>query len=431
MRIRTSEIARAVDGALHGDDVECDGADFDSRTIRPGQLFVPLEADRDGHEFIPAALGRGAAAYLTRRPAGAGTAVVVDDTAAALLRLGAWARTRLPDDVVGITGSVGKTSTKDLAAAAVGAGRRVWANRRSFNNDQGLPVTILDAPDDTEVLVVEMGMRGFGEISRLCEVARPRIGVVTMVAEAHSERVGGVEGVQRAKSELVRALPHGGVAVLNADDPRVAAMAGWTDADVLTFGEEAGADVRLTDVRLDARARPSARLCSPWGEVDVRLAVSGRHMLANAAAALAVAGVLGVDLAAAAANLGDAELSPMRMHLIEAPSGALVLDDSYNANPTSMRAAILALSELPAHRRLAVVGVMAELEDAAQRHQEISELAADLGVELRPVGTDLYGSPPVDDATAIAGLGEGDAVLVKGSRVAGLERLVRRLVDRG
>lgn len=432
MRILASEIAHAVGGVLHGPDVECEGADFDSRTLAPGQLFVPLEAERDGHEFIPAALERGAAAYLTRREPGTtgatGTAIVVDDTAGALLRLGAWARRRLPDDVVGITGSVGKTSTKDLAAAAVGAGRRVWANRRSFNNDQGLPVTILGAPEDTEVLIVEMGMRGFGEIARLCDVARPRLGVVTAVAEAHSERVGGVDGVQQAKAELVRALPADGVAVLNANDPRVLAMAGWTDATTVTFGEGAGADVRISEVVLDELARPACTLDTPWGRVPLRLAVSGRHMLHNAAAAVAVAGVLGVDLGAATTAVAGAALSPMRMELITAPSGVVVLNDAYNANPTSMRAALRALADLPARRHVAILGLMAELEHPAEEHRRVAERAAELRIELRPIGTDLYGVPPLDDAEALAGLGDGDAVLLKGSRVAGLERLVRLLV---
>ena len=165
-------------------------ASFDSRTIRPGQLFVPIVADRDGHDFIATALAAGAGAYLTARPPDApgGTAIVVDDTSRALLDLARWGRARLPGPVVGITGSVGKTTVKDLAAAVLRTRWRTAANERSFNNDQGLPVTILGAPDDVEVLVLEMGMRGLGEIARLCAVARPTIGVVTTVAEAHSER---------------------------------------------------------------------------------------------------------------------------------------------------------------------------------------------------------------------------------------------------
>ena len=195
MRLLASQVAEATGGTLVGPDVELDGASFDSRTTRPGQLFVPIVADRDGHEFIGAAAERGAPAHLTSRPAGlpasAGTAIVVRDTSAALMDLAAWARRRLDIPVVGITGSVGKTSTKDLVAAALGATRTVTANERSFNNEQGLPVTILGAPDGAEALVVEMGMRGFGEIARLCAVAAPTVGVVTAVAASHTGRVGG------------------------------------------------------------------------------------------------------------------------------------------------------------------------------------------------------------------------------------------------
>ena len=192
--------------------------------------------------------------------------------------------------MVGVTGSVGKTSTKDLIAAALGATRRVTANEHSFNNEQGLPVTILGAPDEVEALVVEMGMRGFGEITRLCDVGSPTIGVVTAVAAAHTERVGGIEGVVLAKRELVEALPPHGTAVLNADDHRVAAMASHTEATVVTYGR--GGDVRIGALDLDDFARASFDVESPWGARRVRLAVSGVHMASNAAAAIAVAGLV-------------------------------------------------------------------------------------------------------------------------------------------
>ena len=226
MRFSAHSAAADAGGRLDGSDATIDGVSFDSRSLRPGQLFVPLVAERDGHDFIGTALERGASAYLTSRPelALGGTAVVVDDTLQALMRLGSTHARRFGGTIIGVTGSVGKTSTKDLAWAALAASRRTWANERSFNNDQGLPSTVLNAPDDTEVMVLEMGMRGFGEIARLCNIAPPHIGVVTRVAEAHSDRVGGLDGVARAKAELVQALPANGVAVLNADDPRVLAM---------------------------------------------------------------------------------------------------------------------------------------------------------------------------------------------------------------
>jgi UDP-N-acetylmuramoyl-tripeptide--D-alanyl-D-alanine ligase len=435
VRFRASDVAAATGGRLVGDDVELDGASFDSRTLKAGSLFVPIVAERDGHEFIAAAARAGAAATLTSEGSGlaaaAGLAAIeVVDTSAALMELAAWATRRLDAVVVGITGSVGKTSTKDLAAAAVGAGRRVAANDRSFNNEQGLPVTVLGAADDTEVLVLEMGMRGFGEIARLCAVAPPRIGVVTAVAAAHTARLGGIDGVARAKAELVVALPHDGVAILNADDDRVAAMASLTPARALTFGASPAADVGFEELTLDELARASFRLRSPWGSADVQLRVSGRHMAGNAAAAIAVAAALGVDVAAAAAAVSEAELSASRMAVHRLTSGAVVIDDAYNANPTSMAAAFDALAAIPASRRVAVVGVMAELDDADAAHRAIADRAAELGIELIVVGTDLYGTEPcADPVTAAAPLGRGTAVLVKASRVAGLDRVAIALLD--
>ena len=418
-------------GSLSGPDVTIDGVSFDSRSIEPGQLFVPIVAGRDGHEFIADAMRRGAAAYLTSRPPEGGTAIEVVDTMAALARLAAAMRQRFHGSVVGITGSVGKTSTKDLTRAAVGAGRRTWASERSFNNEQGLPTTVLNTPTDAEVMVLEMGMRGHGEITALCDIAAPGVGVVTRVAEAHSDRVGGIEGVARAKSELVRALPATGTAVLNADDHRVAAMAGLTSAQVVTFGTQSSADVCVSGIVVDVEARPSFTVRTPWGTAEVRLALRGAHMALNAAAALAVAGVIGVDLVEAAAALSDVAPGEMRMNVRRAGSGAVVLDDSYNANPTSMRAALDALVALPATRRIAVVGVMAEIADAEREHRQVAAYAAERGVVVMPVGTDLYGISPVVDADSVAealaaafgSLAAGDAVLVNGSRVAGLDRV--------
>ena len=431
MRFGAGEAAAIVGGSLSGPDVAIDGVSFDSRSIEPGQLFVPIVAGRDGHEFIADAVRRGAAAYLTSRPPEGGTAIEVGDTVAALSRLAAAMRQRFHGSVVGITGSVGKTSTKDLTRAAVGAGRRTWASERSFNNEQGLPTTVLNTPMDAEVMVLEMGMRGHGEITALCDIAAPGVGVVTRVAEAHSDRVGGIEGVARAKSELVRALPLTGTAVLNADDHRVAAMAGLTMARIVTFGTQPSADVCVSGIVVDAEARPSFTVRTPWGTAEVRLALRGAHMALNAAAALAVAGVIGVDLVKAAAALSDVAPGEMRMNVRRAGSGAVVLDDSYNANPTSMRAALDALVALPATRRIAVVGVMAEIADAESEHRQVADYATERGVKVMPVGTDLYGINPVVDADSVAealaaafgSLAAGDAVLVKGSRVAGLDRV--------
>jgi UDP-N-acetylmuramoyl-tripeptide--D-alanyl-D-alanine ligase len=429
MRFEAVDATAAVGGRLVGPNVAIDGVSFDSRSLAPGQLFVPLVADRDGHEFIQGALARGAAAYLTSRPAEGGTAIEVPDTLRALMQLAAAMRPRFVGPVIGITGSVGKTSTKDLAWAALATTKRTWANERSFNNEQGLPTTLLNAPADTEVMVLEMGMRGFGEIAALCDVAHPTIGVVTRVAEAHSDRVGGIDGVAQAKSELVRALPAHGTAVLNADDSRVRAMSAATTADVLLYGEASDAHVQVSNVVLDEMARPSFQLRSPWGAVAVSLGVSGRHMVSNAAAALACVGLVGGDLEAAAAALADVGLTAMRMEVQRTASGAIVLNDSYNANPTSMRAALDALAALPVPRKRAVLGLMAEISDPVAEHLAVVEYATGLGIEVLAYGTTLYGLPLVEDPIAALGsLAGGDAVLVKGSRVVGLERVAAALV---
>jgi UDP-N-acetylmuramoyl-tripeptide--D-alanyl-D-alanine ligase len=432
MRMMASDAAAGIGGRLLGPDIEFDGASFDTRSIRPGQLFVPIVADRNGHDFIGLAYEAGAALHLTSEPdqfRKDHTSIEVAHTARALMTLAGFCRKGSTASVVGVTGSVGKTSTKDLIAAACSSQRRTTANERSFNNEQGLPITILNAPDDTEVLVLEMGMRGFGEISSLCEVARPEIGVVTSVGYSHTERVGGIDGVARAKRELVEALPKRGTAVLNADDERVAHMARSTGASVLTFG--LGGDVRIIDLALDELARPRFTIESPWGSAAVSLAVSGAHMAMNAAAAIAVAGSLGVGLDAAVNALTDADVSGMRMEITELASGAIVINDAYNANPTSMRAALEALAAMDATRRFAVLGLMGELDDVAGGHHEVAQHAVSCGIDLIATGTDHYGIRPTDDPVAVLGaLGPGDVVLVKASRSAGLERVVAQLVER-
>jgi UDP-N-acetylmuramoyl-tripeptide--D-alanyl-D-alanine ligase len=436
MRLMAADVAKATNGTLIGQNAHLSGVSFDSRNVRPGQLFVPIVAERDGHEFVEAALAAGAGAYLTTGKTFGRTAITVPDTLAALLQLGAWGRNKLDaqlsNRVIGITGSVGKTSTKDFIAAALGSSLRVAANERSFNNDQGLPVTILNAADDVEALVLEMGMRGFGEIARLCTVARPNIGVVTRVASAHTERVGGIDGVARAKSELVIALDASGFAVLNADDERVVSMRTLTDATVITYGASSLADVRMTSCVLDERACASVLIESPWGKASWKMNVPGEHMAHNAVGAIAVAGVLGLDLQRAAEAVSNSILSEMRMQHRIAHSGALIIDDSYNANPASMTAALHALSATKASRRIAVLGVMAELSEPKRDHPEIAELAKKLGIEVLAIGTDMYGmqSRTLDEVAAMLSAAENStAILIKGSRVAQLEKLVSRLVD--
>jgi UDP-N-acetylmuramoyl-tripeptide--D-alanyl-D-alanine ligase len=445
-----SEVARITGGHLSGPDVAVRGVTIDSRLVSGGELFVPIVADRDGHDFVTHALAAGAAGYLTRRAPVGGSAVEVEDTLTALSALGANSRDRLAGSggeaetgsesdaaacpaagrVVAITGSVGKTSVKDLLRAALGARWRTWASAGSFNNELGVPLTLANAPYDTEALIVEMGARGVGHIARLCAVARPTVGIVTRVAAVHSETFGAIDDVAAAKGELVEALPSQGTAVLNAGDVRVAAMAERTTARVVTFGD--GGDVRAEALSLDDELRPSFLLVSDWGTEEVRLDARGAHMVDNALAAATAALLCEVPLDALPDALARAAMSPWRMELVRLPSGARLINDAYNASPTSMAAALRSLAALPARRRVAVLGYMAELgPESDTEHRAVARLAHELGIDVLSVGAPAYDARTVaaiDDVPAALGaLGPDDAVLVKASRLVALERLATLL----
>ncbi len=436
MRFTAGEIAAAVGGELIGEDVTVEGARHDSREVIGGELFVPLVDQRDGHDFIGTALASGAAAYFTARDPVGGTAIRVADPAIALGQLGTHARRRLPGRVIGITGSVGKTSCKDLTASAVGRRFETTASLRSFNNEYGVPLTLVNASPSTEAAVIEMGARGMRHIAALCAIADPTVGVVTAVDAVHTEAFGDLESVAEAKGELIEHLPASGTAVLNDANPLVAAMAQRSMATVLRYGS-ARAEVQATEVVVDADLRASFTMRTPWGDAPVRLAIRGEHHVGNALAAACAALAVGVDLADVVAGLGAAELSPWRMDLRVAPSGARILNDAYNAGPASMEAALRALVRLDAVRHVAVLGPMAELGDhSTVAHRRIAELAAELGVQIVAVAAPEYDALTVahvvdQDAArvAIEPLRAADAVLVKGSRVAGLERLAEALVE--
>jgi UDP-N-acetylmuramoyl-tripeptide--D-alanyl-D-alanine ligase len=425
VRFSAGEVAETTGGDLVGPDLEIDGASVDSRTIERGQLFVPIVAERDGHDFIDPARGP----YLTARPSVGGSAIVVADTGAALLDLGRMARSRFGDRVIGITGSVGKTTVKDLTAAILRARFVTAASPGNFNNELGLPLALLNAPADAEALVLELGARGVGHIAELCEVARPSIGIVTAVAMVHTEVFGTIDDVALGKGELIEALPAPGTAVLNADDERVLAMRSRAVASVITYGT--GADVTASGVRLDDELRPSFTIDSPWGSVDVALSVRGEHQVGNALGAAAASLAAGADLADVAAGLSSAVLSPWRMDVRRSASGVLVINDAYNASPLSMASALRSLAALGAERPLALVATMAELGDIApDAHREVAQLAASLGIRMISIGEPMYGTELVDSIDEAAVLaGEADAILVKGSRVAGLERLAALLLE--
>ena len=355
MRFALSEVASIVGGELIGADAEIDGVSVDSRTLRAGELFVPLVAERDGHDFVAAAVAAGAAGCLARRDrlgelAGlAAPLVAVGDTESALRQLGVAARDRFAGPVVGITGSVGKTSTKDLLAAALRVAGPVRASPKSFNNSIGVPLTLLGAAGAERALIAEIGTNAPGEIADLAALARPHVAVVTAVSAAHTEAFGTLEAVADEKSDLVAALPAAGTAVLNADDHRVAAMSARTSGQVVSYGFGAG-DVRAADVSLDGALRPSFVMVTPWGRVPVRLRAAGLHNAHNALGAAAAALVLGVSIEGVAAGLGRAELSPWRMAVATSATGALIINDAYNANPASVAAALHSLAAVPARR---------------------------------------------------------------------------------
>jgi UDP-N-acetylmuramoyl-tripeptide--D-alanyl-D-alanine ligase len=445
-----SSVAEAVGGRISGPDAVVSAVAVDSREVKPGSLFVALHGERvHGHDFLDQAFDGGAAGALVERDPGDRPAVVVEDAESALRALAVDERASMKAIIVGITGSTGKTSAKDFTAAVLGIRFRVAASPRSFNTEVGVPVTLLNADVDADVVVCEMGSRGPGHIRALSEVARPSVGVVTNVGPAHLEMFGSIEGVANAKAELVEALPADGTAVLNSDDEIVRGFASRTAARSLLFGMDRDAEVSAEDVRLDDQGHPSFTLRSPGGSERVELAVAGEHMVWNALAAAGCGTALGLTAGECAAGLKEARLSAWRMEVIESAGDYRIINDAYNANPTSMAAALRAAAWMGRKGRcIAVLGHMAELGEFADlEHERIGELVARLGVDrlvvVGPlarriaVGASREGVEPdrittVDTAegAAAAVRGEvrpGDVVLLKASRVAGLERLAEDL----
>jgi UDP-N-acetylmuramoyl-tripeptide--D-alanyl-D-alanine ligase len=443
VQLTAADIARRGRGEVVAGDAAtlATAFEFDSRALAPGACFVALQGSRDGHDFVGAAFAAGASVALVARvPAGVepapGQAVVrVADPQRALHGIARSVREERDElAVVGVTGSSGKTSTKDLLHAALSTTGAVHANRDSFNNEVGLPLTLLGIDAMTRYVITEMGARFAGNIAELCAIAQPTVGVVTNIGLAHAEHLGGPEGVARVKAELVECLPDDGLAVLNADDPWSQWLAERASCEVRTVGERSGADVRITDVRVDDELRARCRV----GDVDVVVPLRGAHQVHNAALAVVVAQHLGVGADDVATGLAAAQGSHWRMELDRSPDGIVVLNDAYNANPASMEAAVRALAHLPVDgKRLAVVGEMRELGDhAAAAHRAIGTLLTELGIDVvigvgdggaaiadAAPGPDVHVVP--DAAAAIDAVGAlvrpGDAVLVKASRAVGLE----------
>jgi len=468
------EIAAAVGGRLHnatGAELVSGTVEFDSREVRPGGLFVALPGEKvDGHDFTTRAMAAGAVGVLAAREVDAPSVIVPpadqapsrsvallgdsDGSGAAVLAALAGLATVVADrliadglTVVGVTGSSGKTSTKDLLAQQLEPMGRTVAPPGSFNNELGHPWTVLRADAATRYLVLELSARGPGHIAALSAIARPRIGIVLNVGTAHLGEFGSREGIARTKGELVEALPDNGLAVLNADDPAVAGMATRTRARVVRVGQSDTADVRAVDVRLDDQARARFRMVTPNGAAAVTLALHGGHHVGNALAVAAVGLELGASVDEVAERLSTAQRrSARRMDVTTRPDGVTVINDSFNANPESMGAALRSLAAMAerGRRSWAVLGVMGELGAShAAAHEEVGRLAMRLAVDrlvvvdelARPMLVSAKGElvPDVDAAVALLRdeLRPGDVVLVKASKVAALWRVADALLGGG
>ena len=448
------EIAALVDGVVEGDPavVVTGPATFDSRQVAAGGLFVAVAGERvDGHGFAARAHEAGAAAALASRPTGV-PSVLVEDPVEALGRLARRVLERLDVTVLALTGSQGKTGTKDYLAQVLAAAGPTVATAGNNNNELGVPMTVLRADADTAYLVVEMGARGVGHIAYLCGIAPPSVAAVLNVGTAHIGEFGSREAIAEAKGEIVEALPAGGTAVLNAGDDLVAAMAARTAARPLTFGSDG--DVAWREVQLDELGRPSFELGYAGAWQPVRLALPGAHQVANAAAAAAMALAVGVPLDRVARALTAARpTSRWRMELAERGDGLVVVNDAYNANPASMVAALdslVAIGERGGRRTVAVLGEMKELGSGAlEDHRGVGRAAAGVGVDvLVTVGEeargiaegaeDVPGWPGLvvrtagrDEACAWVGenVSARDVVLVKASRGAALEMVAESLLE--
>ncbi|PBC64468.1 UDP-N-acetylmuramoyl-tripeptide--D-alanyl-D-alanine ligase [Streptomyces sp. Tue6028] len=454
-----AEIAAVVGGQTHDipdPSVQVTGPVVrDSREVESGSLFVAFVGERvDGHDFAEAVVEAGAVAVLASRPVGV-PAIVVADVQAALGALARHVVERLGATLVALTGSAGKTSTKDLIAQVLRTKAPTVFTPGSLNNEIGLPLTALSATEETRFLVLEMGARGIGHISYLAGLTPPKVGLVLNVGTAHIGEFGGREQIAQAKGELVESLPEDGAAILNADDPLVRAMASRTKARVILFGESDEADVRAENVRLTDSGQPAFSLRTPSGCSDVTMRLYGEHHVSNALAAAAVAHELGMSADEIARALSEADsLSRWRMEVTERPDGVTVVNDAYNANPESMRAALRALAAMGKGRRTwAVLGQMAELGDEAlAEHDAVGRLAVRLNVsklvavggreaswlQLGAYNEGSWGeeSVHVSDAQAAVDLlrselRPGDVVLVKASRSVGLERVAQALLDSG
>lgn len=429
----------------------------DSRQIEPGDVFVAVQGEQqDGHAFVAQAFDRGAGAAIVAKDRlaaladVAGPLIVVDDTIAGLQRLAAYWRSLYNVKVIGITGSIGKSSTKEVVASVLSGRFNTVRSRGSFNNELGLPLSLLEISPDTEAVVLEMGgAYQFGEIEQLCEIARPSIGVVTNVSHSHLSRMGSLEAIAQTKVELPASLPEDGVAILNGDDERVRAMASQCRCRTVFYGLAADCDVRAADVVSNGLEGISFRLSLHGKEHHLKVPLMGRHSAHTALAAIAVGDALGLAID----DMLPGFLNPgiqFRLLTVPGTAGSTIIDDTYNANPASSLAALNLLEELQASRRIAVLADMMELGQyeeeghkiVGRRAAAVVDLLFTLGERARMIAAEAVevGFPEdavwvLDDKQALievlkTTLRSGDVVLVKGSRSIRMEEVVEQLRDR-
>jgi len=463
--ITASEIAEITGGLLvkGPEELRVNEVTLDSRAIKRGDLFIPIKGEKfDGHEFITEALLKGACGFLTEhwdrkteehlgKYLQESTVVVtVENSLSALQALAKHIRDKLAIEVIGITGSTGKTCTKDMVSNVLSQESNIVATAKNYNNEIGVPLTVLKADEKTQFLIVEMAMRGLGQIRELTEIVSPGVGLITNVGKTHFEFLGSEEKIAQAKSELVTAIPSDGVIILNADDEWTQKLRELAEAQVVTYGLSDKSDVRAANIKTDAMGRPSFEIVDEGNSFSVSLGLPGRHNVYNALAAYVVASRLGVSRSSIKKGLETCACSEMRMQVFTTPDGITILNDAYNANPTSMKAALHTLSDMADQRRaLAVLGDMLELGRLTEvAHFEIGELVSDLHIDLLITIGDkskriaegalskgmsssaVFQCRTNEEAGQVlaGGLRPGDVVLFKGSRAMELERVVSAVI---
>lgn len=447
---KIQDVLTAVGGELINGSVEAEitGVSTDTRTTKPGDIFFALVGENmDGHQFVKTAFEKGAVAAVVSGPVeGQGTVIRVPDTLIALGDLAAWHRSRFNVRVVGVTGSVGKTSTKEMIYSILSKRFKVLKNEGNFNNEIGVPLTIFKLEPEHEILIQELAMRLPGEISRLAQITRPDIGVITNIGLSHIERLGSQEAIAEAKAELLQGLSDEGIAVLNADDPYYEFLASRLNGDAVSFGVTAG-DIRAENIRIDESGRPMFTVVLGSTRFNVHLPVVGEHYISNALAAATVALSFGISVKDITAGLESFAQLDKRANVFQSEGGWTVFDDTYNAAPASVKSALKTISAMKGERKIAILGDMRELgEYSIPTHREVGQVAADLGIDMLITVGELgkqiaHGARdwgfknPIrefessDEVASVIRqeIKPGDVVLVKGSRAMEMERIVEAL----